>query len=163
MTPITLDAVVIEDGEGKQETITTVTEPSITTYAKASAVTTNGDYKDGEKIYATVMDGSSLATLDATNMKLYTVTTSDATNFPITGASVAEALIEGPTWTAAQAALKKITCTASAFTTYGKAVEAPDGSTLTTLPVVPLLAPEIIFTVSPVLIRTPIIVPPELS
>ena len=131
LTPITLDAIVVEADDGTQETITTVTEPSITTYAKASAVTTNGDYKDGEKIYATVMDGSSLATLDATNMKLYTVTTSDATNFPITGASVAEALIEGPTWTAAQAALKKITCTASAFTTYGKAVEAPDGSTLT--------------------------------
>ena len=128
--PITFDAVQITDENGNAEYITTVTEPSITTYAKASAVTTNGDYKDGEKIYATVMDGSSLATLDATNMKLYTVSTSDATNFPITEASVAEALIEGPTWTAAQAALKKITCTASAFT-YGKTVVAPDGSTLT--------------------------------
>ena len=128
--PITFDAVEITDETGNAEYITTVTQPSITTYAKASAVTTNGDYKDGEKIYATVMDGSSLATLSATNMKLYTVNTSDATNFPITEASVAEALIEGPTWTAAQAALKKITCTASAFS-YGKTVVAPDGSTLT--------------------------------
>lgn len=130
--PITFDAVEITDENGNAEYITTVTEPSITTYAKASAVTTNGDYKDGEKIYATVMDGSSLATLDGTNMKLYKVTTSDATNFPITEASVAEALIEGPTWTAAQATLKKITCTADGTGfNYGKTVVAPDGTTLT--------------------------------
>lgn len=129
--PITFDAVEITDETGKAEYITTVTEPSITTYAKASAVTTNGDYKDGEKIYATVMDGSSLATLDGTNMFLYKVTSSDA-SFLITEASVAEALIEGPTWTKAQADLKKIACVADGTGfNYGKTVVAPDGTTLT--------------------------------
>ena len=85
--PITFDAVTIEAEDGTAEYITTVTEPSITTYAKGSAVTENGEYKAGEKVYAVVEDGSNLATLTADNMKLYEVTTTDATNFPITEAS----------------------------------------------------------------------------
>ena len=75
--PITFDAVeVVEDG-GKAEYITTISEPSITTYARGSDVLTNGDYKSGEKIYAVVEDEGSLATLSASNMKLYTVTAPD--------------------------------------------------------------------------------------
>jgi len=128
--PITFDAVVIEAEDGKVEYITTVSEPSITTYAKGSAVTTNGEYKAGELIYAVVEDGSSLATLSASNMKLYTVTTSDATNFPITEASVAEAIAEYPTMTTAEQTAAKIKFTATSFTGYGKTVVAEDGSTV---------------------------------
>ena len=128
--PITFDAIVVEAADGTAEYITTVTEPSITTYAKGSAVTTNGEYKSGETIYATVMDGSSLATLTADNMKLYTVTTTDATNFPITEASVAEAIAEYDTMTTEQKENAKIKFTASTFT-YGKTVIAEDGSTVT--------------------------------
>ena len=127
--PITFDAVTIEAEDGTVEFITTVTEPSITTYAKGSAVTVNGEYKAGEKVYAVVEDGSNLATLSATNMKLYTVTTTDATNFPITESSVAEAIAEYPTLTAAEQTAAKIKFTASSFT-YGKTVVAEDGSTV---------------------------------
>ena len=127
--PITFDAVTIEAENGTAEYITTVSEPSITTYAKGSAVTVNGDYKAGEKIYAVVEDGSSLATLSATNMKLYTVTTTDPTNFPITESSVAEAIAEYPTLNAAEQTAAKIKFTASSFN-YGKTVVAEDGSTV---------------------------------
>lgn len=128
--PITFDAVVIEAEDGQVEFITTVSEPSITTYAKGSAVTVNGEYKAGELIYAVVEDGSSLATLSATNMKLYTVTTTDA-NFPITEASVAEAIAEYPIMTADERTNAKIQFTATSFTEYGKTVVAEDGSTVT--------------------------------
>lgn len=128
--PITFDAVVIEAENGQVEYITTVSEPSITTYAKGSAVTVNGEYKAGELIYAVVEDGSSLATLSSSNMKLYTVTTSDATNFPITEASVAEAIAEYQIMSADEKANAKIKFTASSFTTYGKTVVAEDGSTV---------------------------------
>ncbi len=128
--PITFDAVVIEAENGEVEYITTVSEPSITTYAKGSKVTVNNEYEGGEKVYAVVEDGSSLATLSADNMKLYTVTTSDATNFPITEASVAEAIAEYPCLTTAGQTAAKIKFTASSFT-YGKTIIAEDGSTVT--------------------------------
>ena len=128
--PITFDAVTIEAEDGTVEYITTVTEPSITTYAKGSAVTVNGEYKAGELIYAVVEDASGLATLSASNMKLYTVTTSDAENFPITEASVAEAIAEYPIMSAAEQTAAKIKFTASSFS-YGKTVVAEDGSTVT--------------------------------
>ncbi len=127
--PITFDAVEVLAANGTAEYITTVSEPSITTYAKGSAVTTNGEYKSGETIYAVVEDASAMPTLTADNMKLYTVTTTDGTNFPITEASVAEALIEAPTLTKAQADAAKIKCVASSFT-YGKTVVDEAGNTV---------------------------------
>lgn len=128
--PITFDAVTIEAEDGNVEYITTVSEPSITTYAKGSAVTVNGEYKAGEQIYAVVEDGSRLATLSATNMKLYTVTTTDEDNFPITEASVAEAIAEYPLMTAAQQSAAKIKCTAVSFDGFGNTIVAEDGSTV---------------------------------
>ena len=128
--PITFDAVLIAAEDGNTEYITTVSEPSITTYAKGSAVTTNGEYAAGEKIYTVVEDNSGLATLSATNMKLYTVTTSDATNFPISEASVAEAIAEYPCLTTEGRTNAKIKFTESSFT-YGKTVIDSNGSTIT--------------------------------
>lgn len=49
--PITFDAVVTETEDGVQETITTVAEPSITTYAEGKVVTSNNEYKVGTDIY----------------------------------------------------------------------------------------------------------------
>jgi len=119
LDPITLDAAVITNADGKQETITTVSEPSITTYSSNSNVNTNNEYAAGENVYAVVEDGGSLATLSDANMKLYTVTTTDATNFPITEGSVADALLKQTTLTAAEATAAKIKCTTSSLT-YGK-------------------------------------------
>lgn len=129
--PITFDAAVIVAEDGLAEYITTVAEPSITTIGGTAGAYSIGasDYAASTDVYATVMDGSSLATLSGSNFSIYDVTTSDATNFPITEASVAEALIEGPTWTAAQAANKKITCAAGPALTFQKAAPAEDGTT----------------------------------
>ncbi len=55
--PITFDAVVVDTEENSQETITTVTTPSITAKATESDVTNNNEYRVGETIYLTVQDG----------------------------------------------------------------------------------------------------------
>lgn len=131
--PITFDAIEIVAENGEAEYITSISEPSITTIGvKDSKYSVgNTDYDPATDVYATVMDASALATLSGANFKIYDVTTSDPTDFPITEASVAEALIEGPTWTAAQAALKKITCDAGPALTFQNTVPAEDGTTKT--------------------------------
>ncbi len=98
--PITFDAVVETDDNGNQETITTVTEPSITTFATrttngVTSVVTDGDeYQGDDVIYASVVDGNAAVELKAddnsTNIALYTVTPSG--NATITEASVADAI-----------------------------------------------------------------------
>ncbi len=101
LSPITFDAVVETEDNATWEDITTVDDPSITTFA----TTTNnkivtGEYEGGNSIYAVVMDKNTdnkyvPVTLDNKtniNVKLYTVTTNDATNFPITESYVAEAI-----------------------------------------------------------------------
>lgn len=50
--PIVFDAIVTETETGKQETITTVETPSITTYAKDAI--NNNEYKTGNHIYVSV-------------------------------------------------------------------------------------------------------------
>jgi len=130
--PITFDAVSIEAENGEAEYITTVSEPSITTFGVKGGKYSVGknEYEAGTDVYATVEDVSVNPTLSATNMKLYTVTTSDATNFPITEASVAEALIEGPTLNAAQATAAKIKLPTNPALTYQNTVPAEDGTTI---------------------------------
>lgn len=61
--PITFDAVVISDEEDVQETITTVAEPSITTYAKGVVVTENDEYTPGTDVFVTVMKDAALKSL----------------------------------------------------------------------------------------------------
>ncbi len=131
--PITFDAVEIVAEDGTAEYITTVSEPSITTFGVSAGKYVSGgnEYAASTDVYATVMDASALATLSASKFSIYDVTTSDATNFPVTEASVAEALIEGPTWTKAQADNKKITCAAGPTLTFQKTVPAEDGTTIT--------------------------------
>ena len=95
--PITFNAVVVEDEAGNQETITTVATPSITTYAKASAVTSDNEYKKNNNIYVVVDNAGTIETLSTSNAKLYLVTndTGDGTEQKITEESVANALVHG--------------------------------------------------------------------
>ena len=95
--PITFDAIEIVAEDGQAEYITTVSEPSITTFGvKDSKYVTGGsEYEAGSDIYATIMDASAVKDFTlGTDVNVYLVTTTDATNFPITEASVAEALAE---------------------------------------------------------------------
>lgn len=90
--PITFDAAVIETGDGIQETITTVSDPSITTYGKGTVA---NEYKPNTNIYVSVAkyaDGSAIDLTDA-NTKLYVVTTE--TNMEVTEANVANCLKNG--------------------------------------------------------------------
>ena len=99
--PITFDACVVTEETGNQETITEVSEPSITTFGvKSNEIVTNeNEYAAGDDIYATVLDGSSIATLTTSGtdkcISLYTVTTTDADKYPISEASVANAIKNG--------------------------------------------------------------------
>ena len=98
--PITFDALVTNTENGNQEVITTVSEPSITTLAvkPGGEIRTGGsEYAANDTIYASVEDNGSPVTLDITkNTKLYTVTTDNVDNFPITEAAVAQRLATGP-------------------------------------------------------------------
>ncbi len=131
--PITFDAVVETEQTGNQETITTMdgdtyitTIGARTTDGKTTIVNGENEYKSGDAIYATVMeynsDDSKYETVTLKNEKndkniaLYTVTTTDATNYPITEASVANAISHAD---------GKITCTEVSATT------TTDGSTTT--------------------------------
>jgi hypothetical protein len=94
--PITFDAIEIVAEDGNVEYITTVSEPSITSYAKASAVTTDDEYLTGNNIYVVVEDGSTNASLEVnTNAKLYTATIEAGAAQELTEASVANALANG--------------------------------------------------------------------
>ncbi len=138
LTAISFDAVVLEDEKnGLQETITTVSDPSITTYGfKDGNVTANkGEYEAGTEIYATVhvpATDTEAATTKAPQ-NLYTVTIEADAAQTINEASVANAL-KGTdvnnTWTVTDANGKKMIVTK---TTIGEPVtEVPtdDGRNL---------------------------------
>lgn len=74
--PITFDAVVVNAEEDKtQETITTVSTPSITTYQKGSTVVNANEYLAATgKIFVTVNDGNAGTTPDLANGALQTLT-----------------------------------------------------------------------------------------
>lgn len=127
LTAISFDAVVLDDEvTGKQETITTVSDPSITTYGfKAGKVTTGKDeYETGTDIYATAFVP---AYTDKGNVKhdattaapqaLYTVTIESGAAQTINEASVANALTKNPDqtdgniWTITDANKKKMIIT----------------------------------------------------
>ena len=110
--PITFDAVTIEAEDGTVEYITTVTEPSITTFGvKTNAsdeflayVTGGDDYlkptgTDKLDIYATIVDGGAVVTpVEATNVNFYSIaykdgaTDAEKAEKPITEYSVAESI-----------------------------------------------------------------------
>lgn len=107
LTAISFDAVVVDDeANGLQETITTVSDNSITTYGyKDNKVTTGGnEYADGTDIYATVYVPAAGETAAKTvaPQKLYTVTLESGATQTINEASVANALEKGTNNTAAK-------------------------------------------------------------
>lgn len=137
LTAISFDAVVVDDEvNGLQETITTVSDNSFTTYGyKDDKVTTNGnEYVNDTDIYATVYSaGATVAP-----QKLYTVTLEAGATQTINEASVANALVKGTndatakTWTVTDYAGKKmiVTETADGFATTVTEVPAGPGYTL---------------------------------
>ena len=110
LTPITLDAVVVdsEDEDAVQETITTVSEPSITTYSEGKVVTVYNEYNAGAPIYivvnAPVTSGTTTTLTNqvltaGTNAKLYTIAlnyvgTEDENTRPEPINSISEAAVE---------------------------------------------------------------------
>ena len=99
--PITFDAIEMVDADGKAEYITTVSEPSITTFGYDATskkfVTDGSEYAANKDIYATFTEGSTVKTptlggSGAQHVNVFKVTTVNATTFPITEASVAEAI-----------------------------------------------------------------------
>ena len=147
LTAISFDAVVLDDEvTGKQETITTVSDPSITTYGfKAGKVTTGKDeYETGTDIYATAFVP---AYTDEENVKhdattaapqaLYTVTIEQGAAQTINEASIANALTKNPdqtdgnTWTITDANKKKMIITkVTSGTENVKSVPTEDGRNL---------------------------------
>lgn len=122
LTAISFDAVVVDDeANGLQETITTVSDNSFTTYGyKDNKVTTNGnEYVNGTDIYATVYVPAAGETAAKTvaPQKLYTVTLESGATQTINEASVANALVKGTpdatakTWTVTDYAGKKMIVT----------------------------------------------------
>ena len=143
LTAISFDAVVVDDeANGFQETITTVSDNSFTTYGyKDNKVTTNGnEYVTGTDIYATVYVPAAGETPAKTvaPQKLYTVTLETGATQTINEASVANALVKGTndatakTWTVTDYAGKKmiVTETADGFATTVTEVPAGPGYTL---------------------------------
>lgn len=137
LTAISFDAVVVDDeANGLQETITTVSDNSFTTYGyKDNKVTTNGnEYVNGTEIYATVYSaGATVAP-----QKLYTVTLEAGATQTINEASVANAITNGKkdatakTWTVSDYEGKTmvVTETADGFATTVTEVPAGPGYTL---------------------------------
>ena len=143
LTAISFDAVVVDDeANGLQETITTVSDNSFTTYGyKDDKVTTNGnEYVNGTDIYATVYVPAAGETAAKTvaPQKLYTVTLEAGATQTINEASVANALVKGTpdathkTWTVTDYAGKKmvVTETADGFATTVTEVPAGPGYSL---------------------------------
>lgn len=132
LTAISFDAVVVDDeANGLQETITTVSDNSFTTYGyKDNKVTTNGnEYVNGTDIYATVYSaGATVAP-----QKLYTVTLESGATQTINEASVANALEKGTndtakkTWTVTDNLGKKMVVTETADGVASTVTSVPAG------------------------------------
>lgn len=113
--PITFDAIEVIAADGNVEYITTVSEPSITTFGAIynTSETKYTAYQTGKNeyqaqtgsnrldIFATIMDGSTVQVpVEGTNVNYYSIdyksgaTEDDKIAFPITEASVAETIAE---------------------------------------------------------------------
>lgn len=137
LTAISFDAVVVSDEVNGQETITTVSDPSITTYGfKDGKVTANKDeYEAGTEIYATVhvpATDTEAATTKAPQ-NLYTVTIEADAAQTINEASVANAL-KGTdvnnTWTVTDANGMEMTVTKTTIGENVTEVPTEDGRNL---------------------------------
>ena len=136
--PITFDACVVETQTGNQETITEVSEPSITTYAVKSAsdktvVTEKDEYEDGNVIYASVLNNGTVESLTLTktnttgNIRLLKASSTNTSLYPVTEASVANAVAHS---TNNKITVEDVTESSGAsITTDTDKVPAEDGTT----------------------------------
>lgn len=137
LTPITLNAVVVDSEDGIQETITTVSTPSITTYTQGQVVTANDEYISGNTIYVIVNNGTSNVTLTTTgddiNAKLYTVTVENGALQTISEESVDNAIrfgkYESNAYTVKDAAEKTLVVKEANGLTASTKIEAADSPT----------------------------------
>ncbi|WP_418857329.1 hypothetical protein [Segatella sp.] len=133
--PITFDAIVTETETGKQETITTIADNSITTYAKGAI---NEEYKKDANIYVSVNNTTDLHIKKGeddttpTNVKLFTATGTGSYEKNITEATVALCLSKGTTTaTTGEKVLSvdddnKLTVTPATGLTIATQIEAAD-------------------------------------
>ena len=134
LTPITLDAVVVDSEDGVQETITTVSTPSITTYAEGKVVTANDEYVAAIPIYIIVNNGTSNETL-TDKAKLYTASIEAGAAQSITEETVANAIAKGTyddgakTYTVTDANSKKLVVTESNLLSLDEKIAAADSPT----------------------------------
>ncbi len=131
--PITFDATVITPEESdtyKQETITIVETPSITTYQKGSLG--NNEYVAGT-IYVMVQNGATLANDLNTKGQLYTVnTTGMNSNTVLSETAVAEALNIGATTVGTTTTGRNgIALTTAESNTAITSIVGPDGNNIT--------------------------------
>ena len=131
--PITFDAIVTETEDGLSETITTLSEPSITTYAKGAV---NDEYKAGFNIYVSVVKAGYNVTLSLTdpniNCALYTAEGNNY-NGGITESTVANCIANGThdpsgTWTATDANSNKLTVKAANGLSIEREIAAEDAA-----------------------------------
>ena len=95
LVPITLDAVVADALDGTQETVTTVDNPSITTYAKGvnSTAAATAEYPTNKNIYVVVdKNGTVQALTVGTSANLYTAEIEADAVQGITESTVANAI-----------------------------------------------------------------------
>ncbi len=98
--PVTFDALMVTDGTGEEEEISTTanTGTNIVTMgydAESQTVTTGqDDYKAGNEVYASFIESNALVDATSSNAKLYVVTTTDADNHPVTESTVADYIVK---------------------------------------------------------------------
>ena len=128
--PITFDATVIDNEEYKQETITIVETPSITTYQQGSQG--NNEYVAGT-IYVMVQNGETLANDLDTKGQLYTVdVTGMKANNILSETAVAEALNIGATTSGTTTTGRNgIALTTTDSNTGITTIVGPDGNDIT--------------------------------
>ena len=97
--PITFDAVVMDFGDGIQETITTVSNPSITTYAKDAndGPTTQSEYNVLKNIYVSI-DKANVTLTPGINANLYKAVVAAGAIQPLDEGSIANAIAKGQTY-----------------------------------------------------------------
>lgn len=148
LTAISFDAVVLDDIEtGKQQTITNMSECSITTYGfmNNKVTTNNEEYPAGADIYATAYIPEHSCTVEGENTKgefrapnnLYTVTIDDKAVQEINESSVLNAIEHGTkdansdVWTVTDKNGKKLTVTKVTIGTSVQKVPTEEGQELT--------------------------------
>ena len=148
LTAISFDAVVLDDIEtGKQETITNMSECSITTYGfmNNKVTTNNEEYPAEADIYATAYIPEHSCTVEGENTKgefrapnnLYTVTIDDKAVQEINESSVLNAIEHGTkdansdVWTVTDKNGKKLTVTKVTIGTSVQKVPTEEGQELT--------------------------------